>query len=316
MASAQVQDILKATSGMATSLAKAFSNADPENLNCLQRLARSYNICYSPEILDLHQRPLYLVRAAKAKYGQDIFVLGATKRELATFWEDTVNYRAIEISEEPTPKGRTIVDIDTKSHLNDREEDEEVDAPDRNDQFEITSKKGSAHSNTKTYQLKFDEAYTYQVGGSLELKPQFFNMAGGGIGISGSRTKQTSRGMTSGSTSEETLSQEYQLVEKLVVPPKTKVKATIKTYAVTYEGKSVTEVSAPKWARIPVHYRTMLSRQLGGILITTGYITARELFRARPNFREEEEMVYFVEETKVSYLGEDVQILKEKQKVD
>ena len=94
------------------------------------------------------------------------------------------------------------------------------------------------------------------------------------------------------------------------------VKATIKTYAVTYEGKSVTEVSAPKWARIPVHYRTMLSRQLGGILITTGYITARELFRARPNFREEEEMVYFVEETKVSYLGEDVQILKEKQKVD
>ena len=39
-------------------------------------------------------------------------------------------------------------------------------------------------------------------------------------------------------------------------------------------------------------------------------------FRAQPNFREEEEMVYFVEETKVSYLGEDVQILKEKQKVD
>ena len=41
----------------------------------------------------------------------------------------------------------------------------------------------------------------------------------------------------------------------------------------------ITEVSAPKWARIPVHYRTMSSRQFGGILITTGYITARELFR-------------------------------------
>ena len=114
----------------------------------LQRLARSYNICYSAEVLDLYQRPLYLLQAAK--YGQDIFVLGATQRELARFWEGTVNYRAIEISEEPTPKGCTIVDIDTKSHLNDREEDEEVNAPDRNDQFEITSKNGSAHSNKKT----------------------------------------------------------------------------------------------------------------------------------------------------------------------
>ena len=271
---AQVATSLAQTSvKAATSLAQAF----PEDLSWLQRLARSYNICYSAEVLDLYQRPLYLLRAAKAKYGQDIFVLGATQLELARFWEGTVNYRAIEISEEPTPKGRTIVDIDTKSHLNDREEDEEVNAPDRIDHFEITSKKGNTHSNKKTYQLKFDKTSTYQVGGSLELKPQFFNMAGAGIGISGSLTKQTSRGITSESASEETLSQEYQLIEKLVVPPKTKVKATIKTYAVTYEGKSVTEVSAPKWARIPVHYRTMLSRQLGGILITTGYITAREL---------------------------------------
>ena len=195
-------------------------------------------------------------------------------------------------------------------------EDEEVDAPDRNDQFEITNKKGSSHSNKKTYQLKFDESYTYQVGGSLDLKPHFFNMAGSGIGINCSRTKEKSQGLTSGSEENETLSQEYQLVERLVVPPKTKVKATIKSYAVTYEGKSVTEVSARKWAHIPVRYRTMLSRQLGGILITIGYITARELFRGRPNFREEEEMVYFEEETTVSYLGEDVEIVKEKLKVD
>ena len=110
-----------------------------------------------------------------------------------------MNYRTIEISEEPLPKGRTIIDIDTKSHLNYREEDEEVDTLDRNDQFEITSKKESSHSNTKTYQLKFDETYTYQVGGSLDLKPQFFNVAGGGIGISGSFTKETSQGLTSGS---------------------------------------------------------------------------------------------------------------------
>ena len=195
-------------------------------------------------------------------------------------------------------------------------EDKEVDAPDRNDRFEITNKKGSSHSNKKTYQLKFDESYTYQVGGSLDLKPQFFNMAGSGIGINCSRTKEKSQGLTSGSEENETLSQEYQLVERLVVPPKTKVKATIKSYAVTYEGKSVTEVSARKWAHIPVRYRTMLSRQLGGILITIGYITARELFRGRPNFREEEEMVYFEEETKVSYHGEDVETVKEKLKVD
>ena len=166
-------NLVQVASSLAETSVKAASSlaqALPQNLSWLQRLAKSYNIIYSPEVLDLHQRPLYLVRAAKAKYGQDIFVLGATQWELARFWEDTVNYRAIEISEEPTPKGRTIVDIDTKSHLNDREEDEEVDAPDRNDQFEITSTKGSTHSNTKTYQLKFDETYTYQAGGMAHFE--------------------------------------------------------------------------------------------------------------------------------------------------
>ena len=276
------------------------------NTGWMQRLALSHGICYSPAVLDLYQKPLYLVRAAKAKYGNDIFVLGTTREELRQFWEESVNYRAIEISEEPKPKGRTIIDIDTKSHLNDREEDEEVDAPDRNDEFEITSEKENSHLNTKTYQLKFDKTYTYLVGGSLELKSQFFNIAGSGVSISGSRT----------ATRNETLSQEYQLVERLVVPPKTKVKATIKSYAVTYEGTSITEVSAPTHAFIPVHYRTMLSRKLGGIIITTGYITASELFWGRPNFREEEEMVYFEEETKVSYLGQDVEILKQKHKID
>ena len=262
------------------------------------------------------KRPLYLVKVVELKYGNDIFVLGATQAELDRFWNHDVRYRAVEIREEPTPKGRTIVDIDTKSHINCREEDGEVDAPDRNDAFEITSKTGSSQSNTKTYRLQFGETYTFQVGGSLELKPQFFNVAGGGIGISGSRTKQTSKQETSETAKNESLTQEYQLVEKLVVPPMTKVKATIRSYAVTYEGESVTEVSAPKNSFITVCYRTMLSRRLtGGFFVTTGYITARELFQGRPNFREEEEMVYFVEETKVSYIGEEVEISKEKEKV-
>ena len=260
------------------------------------------------------KRPLYLVKVTKLKYGDDIFVLGATQAELDRFWNHDVRYRAISIEEKPKPQGRTIVDIDTKTHINFREEDGEVDAPDRNDVFEITSKTGSSQSNTKTYRLQFGETYTFQVGGSLELKPQFFNVAGGGIGISGSRTKQTSKQETSETAKNESLTQEYQLVEKLVVPPKTKVTATIRSYAVTYEGKSTTEVSAPKTSFIKVRYRTMLSRRLtGGVFVTKGYITARELFQERPDFREDEEMVYFVEKTKVSYIGEEVEISKKKE---
>ena len=263
------------------------------------------------------ERPLYLVKVAKQKYGDDIFVLGATQAELDKFWNHDVKYRAISIDEQPSRKGRTIVDIDTKSHINNREEDENLNAPDRNDVFEITSKTGSSQSTTKTYRLQFGETYTFQVGGSLDLKPQFFNVAGGGIGISGSRTKQTSKQETKDATENETLTQEYQLVEKLVVPPKTKVTATIKSYAVTYElGQSVTEVSAPKNSFIPVHYRTMLSRRwTGGILVTTGYITARELFQGRPKFRVKDGMVYFEEQAKGSYIGEEVEISKEKENV-
>ena len=279
-------------------------------------MANWFSEFVSPKDLE---RPLYLVKVAKQKYGDDIFVLGATQAELDKFWNHDVKYRAISIDEQPSRKGRTIVDIDTKSHINNREEDEDLDAPDRNDVFEITSRTGSSQSTTKTYRLQFGETYTFQVGGSLDLKPQFFNVAGGGIGISGSRTKQTSKQKTKDTTKNESLTQEYQLVEKLVVPPKTKVTATIKSYAVTYElGQSFTEVSAPKNSFISVHYRTMLSRRwTGGIFVTTGYITARELFQGRPNFQEKEEieMVYFVEEAKVSYIGEEVEISKEKENV-
>ena len=102
------------------------------------------------------------------------------------------------------------------------------------------------------------------------------------------------------------------------------MKATIKSYAVTYEGMSIIEVSAPKHAYIRVHYKTMLSRQLSWSQQDTSQ--QENCFGDDQNFEKRKDViqkqphsqalpllreVYFVEETKVSYLGEDVEIVKE-----
>ena len=266
----------------------------------------------------IYKKLSWIEEMAKKKYGPNIFVLGTTLDDLNHFWE-SISYHALSATL-PKEVGRAVVDIDSKCHVNQAEGQEETpeksDQPDDwYDEFEITSKKGSSQLKSKSYQLQFATSTTKQVGGNLGVKvgpSGFFNMAAPEAGIDASYSKTTSEQQTVENKKEETLSQEYQIIDRLKVPPKTKVRAKITTWAVTYQSKTLTEVSVDETVKLPIYYRTMFSRKLGGILLSTGEITATEIFDTEEDFKCEEGTITFKRHGTVSYLGEEVEIEKDK----
>jgi hypothetical protein len=253
-------------------------------------------------------------------------VLGVTEEDLHKFWSKA-SYHAVSFTR-PVEKGRAVVDIDSRCHANTAEvanhrekEGDENEDPDKKpkdwyDQFEIKSKKGSGKTSTKNYRLELSSSTTKAANFNLELSGAgFFNTAApiapkGGIGGSYSKTDTTTESTEEGQS--ESLSQGYEITDMLVVPPKTKVKALITTWAVTYESTIVTEISMDAKAELPIRYRSKLSRKLGGILVSKVTVTARELFRGEWDYKCENEVVTFKRESKLSHLGEEVEIIKQK----
>ena len=139
--------------------------------------------------------------------------------------------------------------------------------------------------------------------------------AEGTAGVSGSYSKTTSEIEANENREEESLSCGYQIVDTLKVPPKTKVEAMIITWAVTYESTTTTEITLDATHVLPVHYRTMVSRQLGGIFTSIGVLTVHDLFGEKEGFKCEDYLVTFRRKGKISYLGEEVEVVKKKEQI-
>ena len=274
-----------------------------------------------------YRAPAYIQLAAMKKCNDNgIFVLGVTEEDLHKFWSKA-SYHAVSFTR-PVEKGRAVVDIDSRCHANTAEianrrekEDDISEDPDKKpkdwyDQFEIKSKKDSNKTKTKNYRLELSSSTTKAANFNLEFSSAgFFNVAApvapkGGIGGSYSRTNTTTRSAEENKS--ESLSQGYEITDTLVVPPKTKVKALITTWAVTYESVTVTEISVDAKAELPIRYRSKLSQRLGGVLVSKVTVTAKELFRGEWDYKCENEVVTFKRESKLSHLGEEVEIIKQK----
>lgn len=259
-----------------------------------------------------YRAPAYIQLAVLKKCNDStIFVLGVTEEELSQFWSKA-SYHAISFTR-PEEKGRAVVNIDSRCHANTAEvKDLEKDLLDN---FQIRSRKDSSETKTKKYRLELSSSTTKAAHFNLEFSGAgFFNIAApvapkGGIGGSYSKT-DTSTWSTEQDKSE-SLTQGYEVIDTLSVPPKTKVKALITTWAVTYESKIVTEISVDAKAELPIRYRTKLSRKLGGVLISQVKVTAKEIFRGEWDYKCENEVVTFKRESKLSHLGEEVEIIKQ-----
>ena len=269
-----------------------------------------------------YNKPQYIENAAKRKYGRGIFVIGATQDNIAQFF-NKIKQNALS-AKPPEEVGRAVVDIDCKSHINQadgRDASGEDKPDDWFDVFEITSKKGTSESRSKSYQLQLTSSKQTSVNAGLNFKvggSGFFNMAGVpispevGAGGGFSRTTTDTKQTTESDTKKEALSQEYQVVDRLKVPPRTKVAAKITTYAVTYESKIRTKLTIDAQAFIPICFRTRFSQMLGGICTSVGMLTAEDIFVNEENFKSEDGYVTFERDGKISYLGEEVEITKEK----
>ncbi len=284
----------------------------------------------------LHKKPKYIVDAALKKYGRDgkIFILGATQKDIDTFWKHVsyaVHPDSLGISP-PVEKGKTVVNIEAKTHINDAEKDMEPDSEregktrkpsDWYDAFQITSKKSKGESKSKSYSLQVGKTTEKQVGINANLKvstPSFFNVVGGGIGaelgVNASYTKLQGESEIEEETKEEKLTQAYEVVDTLKVPPKTKTKVTITTWAVTHESNVKIQVTADSKARIVVKYRTRLSQVLGGFMTSTGVLTAKEIFENEEDCKDDGVNVTFSSKSTISYVGEEVEIVKEETPFD
>jgi hypothetical protein len=263
-----------------------------------------------------YKKPQYIEVAAMKKFGKDIRVLGTTQDELNQFTQK-IEHQALSASV-PKEVGRIVVNIDCKSHANyadgctDGATREKAD--DWYDEFEITSKGGESKSKSSSYQLQLTKSKESQIGANLNFSiggSSFFNLAGDG-GLSATQTKTETEQTTKSESNEGALSQEFQIVDRLKVPPRTKVQAKIITWAVTYEAKTRTKLSIKADTYVPVRYHTRLSQKFGGLCTKVGRLTAEDLLANEEKFECKNGIVSFEHDGKISYVGREVEIIKEK----
>lgn len=207
-----------------------------------------------------------------------------------------------------------MVNISCKSHANHAHgrAGEGEKPSDWYDEFEITSTKGASETRSSSYQLQLTTSKETQIGANLSFDvggSGFFNLSGGG---SATKTKTETKQTSESQTKEGGMSQEFQLVDRLKVPPRTKVKAKIITWAVTYEAKTRTKLSIDADEYVPVRYHTKLSQKFGGLCTKVGQITAEDLLANEEKFESKNGVVSFEHDGKISYVGEEVEIIKEK----
>ena len=278
----------------------------------------------------IYRAPAYIQLAAKRKTNkEDIFVVGVKDKKLQEF-KKNINYHGVKIHR-PEPKGRAVVAIDTRCHANTAKFEASSDAlnmegseapnvgiekpDDWYDEFEITSRKDEGKENKKSFQLQLQSSTTK--GGSFNVQLTgggFFNaVAAPSANIGGSYQKTKTKTVTNETSATESLSRGYEIKDILKVPPKTKVKAKITTWAVTYESKVITEVTVDAKAYVTIFYRPMWSRVLfGGAWKRKVRITAKELFCDELEYECKDDRVTFKRVGAISHLGEEVEILKER----
>ena len=138
-------------------------------------------------------------------------------------------------------------------------------------------------------------------------------MATPSVGLTGSYSITHGTTETTGSVREEKLSQGYQFVDTIKIPPKTKVKATNTTWAVTYVSESLTEFTVDANLELNVHYCTNHScTRHDGIFVQKVHVTAKELFCNETDYECIDGIVTFKRKGSISYLGEEVEIIKER----
>ena len=215
-----------------------------------------------------------VIHAARIRFGVDILIhnKAALRRSLAKFIEDLL-FTVVDSEPEPLMARQTLIDVTFKEFVNlgERENDKTVIKVGKN----LPLATGNRYHFTMNEGVKFDHKYNFgaQIVG--------ISMAGGYMSVGTSYTVKEQSYNTNVKFS-------YDQKEKIVVPPKTKVKAKIITSTRKLRQKYTLEFSAPRTSFITVEYYSSTQDQLnlcGCCNPTVGYLYASDIMQTLPNFK-------------------------------
>lgn len=260
-----------------------------------------------------------LENAVKAKYGprSRLRKTFQTENSLNRMWEtfELSNLEPKSGNITPQEVGRRTVDIISKEYTN------------WGSEKEVSSITISKTSETESSTFADWTTTKGVVFGTNDIGANIMALAamvpvGGSIGLGGSFSKKKTYSRRIGQSSYDTFTISHSQGENISVPPRTKVTATITTYSVTYRLEYVVEFKCRADTFIPVTYGAPLQgccRELEdlvgliGCCSQPGVITAVELFRPLPGFRQVDDYVFISQEGVLSWVGEEVKVDKQEQ---
>ena len=226
-------------------------------------------------------RPEYVIQAAKRKYKTSSrSIHGAFEFDVKWFWS-VGSLVALRI-DPPTVVGRYFVDVEVKEVINNGSQPKEV---------EINTL--HAQSQEKTYRLSQSRYAVF--GGNLIgcISADFFQMAP--IKLSSVNFEGTTLRLSKG----------YGSSCKVLLPPMSKVTATITTRAIAYQASTLVQVTFPRYADIGIRHKSCL-----GLFTVTGDLSPREVlaYNGVEDLKVTESQVSFQEPRTLSYMGEVVEM--------
>ncbi len=242
-------------------------------------------------------------QAAKQRYGQNIRVV---KTDFCETKVNNINFQLSVVAKDPKPveKTRTIVDINMKEYVNHGKvaQDESI----------VQVNKKSSKSEGDRYTFSSTKGINFGFAGNLGAQVMGASVAGGSVGISGhyDKSKSTTEGTEKSST--KGFEYSYNQEEKIVVPPRTHVKATITTYRMKYEMNYTVKLSVDRNAFLQMVYKTTCQHLCFGVWRSSGYVNIRDMFSTLPNYNPEDEddTASFTQDGTLSWVGEGCSVEK------
>ena len=225
------------------------------------------------------------VDAAEAKYGASIDIID-TKAARNKLFNLDFDISIVSSDPSPTEVRRAVVDITTKEFINHCEK--EVD--------ESLVKVGKSTFGWTGSRYHFSTiGGGVSIGGEIGPKVIHLAIAGGSTNIHACKQNLVTL------EEEHKFDYGYSHEEKILVPPKSHVKARITSYSVNYQQGFTILFSIPASVMIPVSYRT---RCLCFSCLNMGYVSVAEVFSTLPNYRNESGTVSFIQRGTLSWIGE------------
>ena len=268
----------------------------------------------------VYKSPSYVTRAANQKFGRRIKIMGITANEELQLWKK-IDVRAVSTGK-PERKTATIVDVKTMSLVNKSaielhsESSEKECANESYNEVEIGSRSNSNLAVKKSYQLQLGDLSQGEIGGLISTKlgeAAYYNSSGAPVFF---ETGPEGVGKTKKEKEDVQVDKDYRVMERLKVPPKTKVTATILTKNVTYELKVVTELRVNTDIYVPIRFKGRVERKLGSLCTATiRSLTAEDLFCNEMGYKNVDGVITFTREGTVTYSGEEVEILTDMEEI-